>query len=360
MGFHEDVKRSAEEDELIIGVLDDGIWPESESFSDEGLGPPPKRWKGICQTNSFGFKCNNKIIGARFYVPDPALFNLTSDDEVSPRETYPHGSHVASTIAGVPVRGVSVGGLKNGTARGAVPRARIAVYKVCWGNYWRSWCHSILQAMDDALSDGVDIMSLSIGNGRSYDYGLEEISAVAFSAMRRGVLVSVSAGNDGPQEFTVGHASPWLLTVANSFTAGSEFVTYVTLGNGERLKGEMMNLKDSDTQYPLALGWKVTNDTNKTTANMCNPVHLIQELVQGKILLCHDVSTMNFDTTGVAGVIFDYENAIGFAKTYYSYTHYEKPVVVVSGEDFAYLVDYTNNSSDRYISLVSSALYLCV
>lgn len=57
MGFHQNVTRSTKESDTIIGVLDTGIWPESESFNDEGFGPPPAKWKGTCQTSS-NFTCN--------------------------------------------------------------------------------------------------------------------------------------------------------------------------------------------------------------------------------------------------------------------------------------------------------------
>lgn len=35
-----------------------GVWPESESFSDKGIGPVPSKWKGICQNHTTGFVCN--------------------------------------------------------------------------------------------------------------------------------------------------------------------------------------------------------------------------------------------------------------------------------------------------------------
>ena len=58
MGFNETVKRNATvESNVIVGVIDSGIWPESESFSDEGFGSPPKKWKGSCRGGQ-NFTCN--------------------------------------------------------------------------------------------------------------------------------------------------------------------------------------------------------------------------------------------------------------------------------------------------------------
>jgi len=54
LGFPENVQRTKEESNVIVGVLDTGIWPNSTSFTDGGVGPPPQKWKGTCQN----FTCN--------------------------------------------------------------------------------------------------------------------------------------------------------------------------------------------------------------------------------------------------------------------------------------------------------------
>ncbi|KAL9316296.1 hypothetical protein ACSQ67_017297 [Phaseolus vulgaris] len=64
LNFPENVPRTIEESNTIVGVLDTGIWiSNANSFSDRGFGPPPPKWKGTCHN----FTCNNKVIGARYF-----------------------------------------------------------------------------------------------------------------------------------------------------------------------------------------------------------------------------------------------------------------------------------------------------
>ena len=174
--------------------------------------------------------CNRKIIGARWYTKDVVLANLSSSEYMSPRDANGHGTHAASTAAGVPVRNASGGGgLGAGVARGGAPRARVAVYKACWTNAQGvASCSNagVLAAMDDAVGDGVDVLSLSLG-------GMFE-SPGSLHLVARGVTVVFSAGNSGPVPGTVEHASPWVISVAAG-TVDRSFPTEISLGNGEKL-----------------------------------------------------------------------------------------------------------------------------
>ncbi|CAM8958459.1 unnamed protein product [Rhodiola kirilowii] len=144
MGFPESTASEPSlESDIIIGVIDSGIWTRSKSFSDEGLGPVPQKWKGSCQGGP-KFKCNRKIIGARFY-----------NYLVSARDEIGHGTHTASIAAGKKVTGASFNEtLAKGTARGGAPSSRIAAYKVC--TIGGCPTANILAAFDDAIADGVD------------------------------------------------------------------------------------------------------------------------------------------------------------------------------------------------------------
>nr|POE88667.1 subtilisin-like protease sbt4.15 [Quercus suber] len=124
LGMPQSVKRNHQiESNVIVGVLDTGIYIDAPSFDDKGFGPPPSKWKGTCQVRGNFTGCNNKVTGARFYNHA----STTPHPNPSPIDEEGHGSHTSSTIAGASIARASLYGLAKGTARGGVPSARIAM-----------------------------------------------------------------------------------------------------------------------------------------------------------------------------------------------------------------------------------------
>lgn len=169
--------------------------------------------------------CGSKIIGARTYCNG-------STTALSPRDTEGHSTHSASMAAGRAVHGASLGGLTGGTARGGAPGVWLAVYKVCWDDGCAS--KDILVAVDDAIADGVDVLSASLGAGYPLDYADDPIAVAAFHAMRRGVVTSVSASNSRPQLGSVSNVAPWTVSTG-AVTTDRKIVSELILGDGRRV-----------------------------------------------------------------------------------------------------------------------------
>ncbi|KAG8077788.1 hypothetical protein GUJ93_ZPchr0007g5199 [Zizania palustris] len=289
-------------EDVIVGVLDSGIWPESRSFGDEGLSPVPARWKGVCQEgDSFNrSSCNRKIIGARYYVKAYEATHgavNTTNAYRSPRDHDGHGTHTASTVAGRTVPGVSaLGGFAPGTASGGAPLARVAVYKVCWpipgpNPNIENTCFEadMLAAIDDAVGDGVDVMSVSIGSvGKPLPLADDGIAVGALHAAMRGVVVVCSGGNSGPSPATVSNLAPWLLTVAAS-SIDRAFISPIKLGNGMVVMGQTVTPYQlpGNKAYPLVYAADaVVPGTPTNVSNQCLPKSLASEKVRGKIVVC--------------------------------------------------------------------------
>ena len=233
---------------VVIGVVDSGIWPESKSFTDRtGIGPNGQQgkldyyqlsgWHGKCASEeetdgSFDANlCNQKLIGAQFFCLSKGCDNVLPHEFLSPRDYNGHGTHTASTAGGnqaVPLTGDSS---LFGSVNGIAPRARIAAYKVCWDDgEARCFANSgdSIAAIDQAVIDGVDVLNYSIA-GTSTNY-LDAVEVAFLFAARAGVFVATSAGNSGPTLGTVAHIGPWLASVAAGTHSRSGEAT-VTLGN---------------------------------------------------------------------------------------------------------------------------------
>jgi len=236
-------------EDVIIGVIDTGIWPENASFGDklnaqgnpvayyqagtQAYGPlPAGKWKGSCVTGEAftAAMCNNKLIGARFYgdawlagAAANGTYTLNSLEYLSPRDGGGHGSHTASTAGGNSGVNATIDGVGAGSVSGMAPRARIAMYKALWTasdtalgaglSHDGGTTADILKAIDDAVADGVDIINYSVSGTLTNQSDPVEIAYL--NAATAGVFVAASAGNSGPGN-QVAHISPWLLTVAAS------------------------------------------------------------------------------------------------------------------------------------------------
>ncbi|KAI9181562.1 hypothetical protein LWI28_020532 [Acer negundo] len=282
--------------DVIVGVFDTGIWPERRSFSDLNIGPVPSKWKGVCQTGvKFTAKnCNKKIVGARFFskgheaalrAPAPIGGGINETIEfMSPRDADGHGTHTASTAAGRYAFRASMEGYAAGVAKGVAPKSRLAVYKVCWKN---SGCFDsdILAAFDAAVNDGVDVISISIGGGDgiSSPYYLDPIAIGSYGAASRGVLVSSSAGNGGPNGMSVTNVAPWIVSVGAG-TIDRNFPAEVILGDGRRLSGVSLysGAPLVGKMYPIVYPGK----SGILSASLCMENSLDPNLVRGKIVIC--------------------------------------------------------------------------
>jgi subtilisin family serine protease len=250
-------------DGIVIGVIDSGITPQHPSFDDKGPARKPKicrgefgqntllgiwlctkwrrkpdvsvysrpaDWSGACESGSGSntrFPCNNKLIGARYYLDGFLERQVMDPNEfMSPRDADGHGTHIASTAAGIEVRAV-IGGQTVSRISGMAPRAHIAAYKACWlePGQTRASCSTadLQRAIEDAVSDGVDIINYSVGSSELSISDPDDLALL--TASNAGVLSVVAAGNDGPAPGTIlsPGAAPWTLSVGVSTRTGTKF-----------------------------------------------------------------------------------------------------------------------------------------
>ncbi|CAI0476780.1 unnamed protein product [Linum tenue] len=237
---------------VIIGLIDTGIKHDHPSFFDKGMPPPPAKWRGRCDFNGKR-TCNNKLVGARNFIwdgdaPVEAIPHARGTD--LPWEEAYHGSHTSGIAAGCPVEGANVFGQANGTATGIAPRAHVAMYKACAVSCYDG---DLLAAIDAAIDDGVDLLSISIGPESPFPFYYDVIALGAFRAIQKGIFVSCSAGNDGPYPSTVTNDAPWILTVGAS-TIDREIRATVKLGNNVELHGQsLFQPKDFHPRQPLPI-----------------------------------------------------------------------------------------------------------
>jgi subtilisin family serine protease len=204
---------------IVIGVLDTGIALGHPSFADiggDGYNHANPRgsgsYVGWCNPANPNYDstlhCNDKLIGVWSWP----------DSGSNPRDDQGHGTHTASIAAGNHVT-ASLGGLTRPIS-GVAPHANLISYDVCdSGGYCQS--STVLAAVDQAVTDGVDVISLAFA-GYEYSPWYDSVSQALLGARNAGIFVA-AALDDG---YSIGSPAnaPWVLGVAAS-SHNRRFVT---------------------------------------------------------------------------------------------------------------------------------------
>jgi len=371
-------------EDVVIGVIDSGIWPENPAFADridaEGTptfsggslayGAAPASWKGSCVASEGwdpAVNCNNKLIGAQFFNANflgDGVTKLHWTEFNSARDSLGggvghggHGTHTASTAGGNSGVPALVNGLVLGKVSGIAPRARIAMYKVCFtqddgSSTGSNACSSAdaLAAIDKAVADGVNVINYSISGSRTSVNDVVE--QAFFRAVNAGVFVAASAGNSGPAN-AVAHISPWVTTVAAS-SHDRNLVADLSLANGATYAGASMNAS-ALPQAPLVLATDaVLAGADPAQADLCygsadGSATLDPLKVAGKIVVCNRGITARVNKSlavqqagGLGMVLVDNGGAGGlFAEVH------AVPSVHISASDGALVKTYASGGAGQ-------------
>ena len=221
--------------------------------------------------------CNAKLIGVRYFKK--ALIEKNPNIKIgmnSARDTRGHGTHTSYIIAGNYVNNAYYFGYASGMAKGVAPRARLAIYKVSWDE-GISYGSDALAAMDHAVADGVDIISISMSS-RANEVPLHRdfLAKASFSALEKGVLVSTSAGNKGSLgNEIIRNGYPWVLTVTAG-TIDRWYAGTLALGNGFTITGGPLSLA---MQYSKTCHLRMTTGYMRVTRSYLRATVSIKILV---------------------------------------------------------------------------------
>ncbi|XP_078173380.1 subtilisin-like protease SBT3.5 isoform X3 [Carex rostrata] len=340
-----------------------GIWPESESFRDDGMGEIPSRWKGKCvEGENFTMSnCNRKIIGAKWYIKgyeaeNGKLNKTTAMEFLSSRDVAGHGTHTSSTAAGSPVTSASFLNLASGIARGGASGAHLAVYKVCWST---GDCSSadILAAFDDAIHDGVDVISVSLGQSPPLpDYVDDALAVGSFHAAAKGIVVVCSGGNSGPFPETIINGAPWVVTVGAS-SIDRTFLSRVVLGNNLSFVGEsLFTGKYRDKLLKIVYAEDVAaSDASEADARSCNTGSLNSTLVRGNVVLCFQTRTQRMASVAADTVKSSHGVGVIFAQSLTKDTtfSFDIPCVQVDFEAGTSMLSYIGTTKNPVVKFTS-------
>ncbi len=284
---------------IKIGIIDTGIDQTHPFLTDNTLPAVSGFPKCDAVDSSVGIantQCmfvSNKVIVAKVFHSPPDGFNAAPMQD--------HGTHVSGIAAGVANTCAPFVGC---TLSGIAPKAYLGNYNVFPGNVVSASSHDIAMAVEAAVSDGMDVLNLSLGGtAHPNDVLVNTVN----DATDAGVVVAIAAGNSGPGAGTVDSPGIADKVITVGASTNPHFigipVTVSGLGMFGAALGQFTNFVPAITAT-----YTTTTPVNGCTAisqNLSNEIALIR-----RGTCTFSTKIRNAQNAGAVGVIV-YNNVIG-------------------------------------------------
>jgi len=372
---------------IKIGIVDSGIDQTHPAFQDSTLSMPagfPKYTTGHPEDAAY---TTNKVSVARSYVrlisagSNPSN-NAVDDepDDYSPRDRIGHGTGVAScAAANVTVTPAFTSTGSPVTIQGMAPKAYLGNYKIAGSPGVLDFAtdQTLIQSVEDAVTDGMDIISTSWGGDATTNVANDPV-ALAWEAASQSAVVLVAAGNSG----YIGYGYPNFNSISspsnapNAIAVGATENSHVLLpavsvnasGAPAALVGIPAQPSDAYT-YPSSNGADIAQLVDVTSlgdnglacsalpANSLNGVYVLVE----RGTCSFDTKATNAENAGAIGMIIYWADSsavipitgVGFNNT--TDAGFWGPIVAISNAAGVALKSYIDANPGALVRIDASA-----
>ncbi|MBA3975626.1 MAG: hypothetical protein C0504_15575 [Candidatus Solibacter sp.] len=253
-----------------VGVLDTGIQAGHPGFKAPDWMQAPEGFPQASNSANDGANqafTSNKIIAARTF------------DAGTVADTYGHGTATAMIAAGVEHES------PRGVISGFAPDAFLGVYKVSRSGSTAIPTDFVVQALEFAIRDQMDVVNISLGSQAFFEFPDDILSETANRMAEAGMIVVNSAGNDGPEIMSMDGAAsaPLVLGVGSTLNNRISLSPAVVLPDGEIL-GALASTNAS-IESPNIEGVLIDVTQFDSTSQLCNPAVVPEGAFEGRIPL---------------------------------------------------------------------------
>jgi len=351
---------------IKIGVIDTGIDQTAPALQDNTLSTPAGFPLGVTSYTT------NKVIVARSYVSLDTDTNPTDSlpDDFSPRDRIGHGTFNAVIAAGnstaTPAIATTGGAI---TIAGMAPKAWLGNYKVegSPGVDEGATDQALIAAVEDAVSDHMDIITCSIGGTATSDAASDPLAAAFEQATQYAVVVAAS-GDEGYDDYeypgfnTISTPSNGPDVISVGATTNSHVmqptVSVVAPGAPSNLTGISAAVGDSYF-YPSSNGANTAplfdvatlgNNGQACTALPAGSLNGSYALILYSTACSYDTQALNAQNAGAIGFIY-YLSSSASALPYPEGINEDGPSVMISNSAGLALKSYIDANPGAMVTI---------